>query len=129
LVQRRRDDARAQPAESAKARRLLAELPEDAPAALARALERVAAGVERLDATLERAVHDVLDEAAADRARREEEAAAYVLEQSLRDLGYEVEDIEETLFCDGGVVHFRRAGWDNYFVRLRIAPRERTAHF
>ena len=52
-----------------------------------------------------------------------------VLEQSLRDLGYEVEDIEATLFADGGTVHFRRAGWENYFVRMRVDPRERTANF
>ena len=41
---------------------------------------------------------------------RERDAAAFVLEQSLRDLGYEVEDIEATLFVDGGTVHFTRAG-------------------
>jgi len=128
-VQRHREAERVQRRESEKARRALAELPKDAPAPLLRALERVAAGVERMDEALERSAQDVLDDAAADRAKREEEAAAYVLEQSLRDLGYEVEDIEATLFCDGGVVHFRRPGWDHYFVRMRVAPREGTANF
>ena len=66
---------------------------------------------------------------AADREQQEQEAAAFVLQQSLRDLGYEVEDIEATLFADGGAVHFRRAGWDNYFVRLRVAPGEHTVNF
>ena len=48
------------------------------------------------------------------------EAAAIVLEQSLRDLGYEVEGIGETLFVEGGIAHFQKPGWDDYFVRLRI---------
>jgi hypothetical protein len=128
-VQRQRAAQTAQRRESENARRLLEALPDDAPAPLARALERVAAGVERMDATLERSAQQVLDAAAADRAAREEQAAAYVLEQSLRDLGYEVEDIEATLFTDGGTAHFRRAGWDNYFVRLRVNAHEHTVNF
>ena len=60
--------------------------------------------------------------------RLEKEAAA-ILEQSLRDLGYEVEDIEATLFVDGGTVHFHRPGWENYFVRLRVDPLEHTVNF
>ena len=70
-----------------------------------------------------------LDDAAADRERQEQAAAALVLQESLRDLGYDVDDIEATLFVDGGTVHFRREGWDNYFVRLRVDPRERTVNF
>src|SRR6185436_704742 len=45
------------------------------------------------------------------------------------DLGYDVEDIEATLFAGGGTVHFTRPGWENYFVRMRLNPRERTANF
>ena len=52
-----------------------------------------------------------------------------LLEQSLRDLGYEVEGVANTLFVDGGVVHFQRQGWENYFVRLRLDPREQTLNF
>lgn len=63
------------------------------------------------------------------RDARQRDAAACVLEQSLRDLGYEVEDIEATLFADGGTVHFTRQGWENYFVRMRLDPREGTANF
>lgn len=47
-------------------------------------------------------------------------AAARVLEESLRDLGYDVDGIGETLFVEGGVAHFQKAGWHDYFVRLRI---------
>ena len=128
-VQRLRETRAAQPGESEEARRLLAELPEDAPEALERALERVAAGVERMDAALRKSVQDVLDAAAADAVAREHGAAACVLQESLRDLGYEVEDIEATLFADGGTMHFTRPGWQNYFVRMRVNARERTANF
>ena len=128
-VQRHREALAAQRAEAQEARRLLGELPEDAPVPLLRAIERVAAGAERMDRSLRKSAQDVLDAAAADRASAEQEAAAYVLEQSLRDLGYEVEDIQATLFVDGGTVHFRRAGWENYFIRMRVDELERTANF
>jgi hypothetical protein len=128
-VQRQRDAVHAQRAETEEARRLLEELPEDAPVPLLRALEHVAAGVERMDTALCEAAQQTLDSAAADREQREHDAAALVLQESLRDLGYEVDDIEATLFVDGGAVHFRRAGWDNYFVRLRLNPHERTVNF
>ena len=89
----------------------------------------MAAGTARLDAGLRRTAEDVQNDAAAERDRRNESAAAYVLQESLRDLGYDVEDIEATLFADGGTVHFRRAGWENYFVRMRVAPLEKTVNF
>jgi len=128
-VQRQRDAFHAQRAEAQEARKLLEELPEDAPVPLLRALEHVAAGVERMDAALREAAQQTLDSAAADREQTEQAAAALVLQESLRDLGYEVEDIEATLFVDGGAVHFRRPGWDNYFVRLRLDPHEHTINF
>lgn len=128
-VQRQRDAQHAQRAESDEAKRLLDELPDDVPAPLLRALECVAAGVERMDPALREAAERTLATAAADRERQEQEAATLVLQESLRDLGYEVDDIGATLFVDGGAVHFRRKGWENYFVRLRVDPRERTANF
>jgi len=127
-VQRQRDAFHAQRTETEEAKKLLEELPEDAPVPLLRALEQVAAGVERMDAALRDAAQQTLDSAAADREQHEHEAAALVLQESLRDLGYEVEDIEATLFVDGGAVHFRRTGWENYFVRLRLNPHEHTVN-
>ncbi|MEO8674372.1 MAG: hypothetical protein ABI569_02270 [Casimicrobiaceae bacterium] len=128
-VQRHRDAKAAQKSETAEAKRLLDALPDDAPAPLLRALEQVAAGVARMDATLADAVQRLQDEVAGDIERREQDAAAFVLQESLRDLGYEVEDIGATLFVDGGAVHFRREGWENYFVRLRANPLEHTVNF
>ena len=119
----------AQQVESEEAKRLLAAMPEDAPAPLLRALEHVAAGVARLDAALRDTAQSVLDEAAEARERAEQSAAALVLTESLRDLGYEVEDIEATLFVDGGATHFRRDGWDQYFVRMRVDPAAGSINF
>lgn len=129
VVQRTNDAEALRSRDAAEARALLDALADDAPAALVAALERVAARVAPMDAALRDDAQALIDAALADRERAEQAAAAYVLEQSLRDLGYEVEDIEATLFADGGTVNFRRAGWDRYFVRLRVAPRERTVNF
>jgi hypothetical protein len=119
----------AQRGEAEEASAMLESMPEEAPVPLLRALEHVAAGVARLDDELRKASQMVLDEAAADRERAEQSAASVVLAQSLRDLGYEVEDIESTLFVDGGAAHFRRAGWENYFVRLRVDPASHSINF
>ncbi len=51
-----------------------------------------------------------------------QQAAGLVVQHTLSDLGYQVEEIADTLFVEGGVVHFRRAGWGDYMVRMRIAP-------
>ncbi|MDR1994663.1 hypothetical protein [Azonexus sp.] len=48
-------------------------------------------------------------------------AQALVVEQSLQDLGYQVEEIEDTLFVEGGVAHFRKSHWNDYMVRMRVA--------
>lgn len=58
-----------------------------------------------------------------------QEAAALVLEASLQDLGYAVEEIEETLFVEGGVAHFQRPEWGDYFIRLRIDPKRNAMNF
>jgi hypothetical protein len=128
-VQRARDAREAQSRNGEEARKLLAALGESAPQPLVEALERVVAGIDALDAPLRQAANDLLDATAGATERQAQEAASIVLEQSLRDLGYEVDDISATLFVDGGTVNFRRAGWENYYVRLRVAADERTVNF
>lgn len=71
-------------------------------------------------------VQQLLD---AELQRQVQEAQAVIIEQSLKDLGYQVEEIRETLFLEGGVVHFRRSDWGAYMVRLRIDPKQKTANF
>lgn len=61
--------------------------------------------------------------------QQRQEAAALVLEQSLKDLGYAVEDIDETLFIEGGIAHFQRADWGDYFIRLRIDQQRNAMNF
>lgn len=58
-----------------------------------------------------------------------QDASALILEQSLKDLGYQVEEVSSTLFVEGGVVHFRRQGWENYMVRMRVDAKASTANF
>jgi hypothetical protein len=67
--------------------------------------------------------------AAAIAQQQRQAAAAIVLEQSLKDLGYAVEDIDETLFIDGGIAHFQQTGWGDYFIRLRLDPQRNTMNF
>ncbi|MCH8621582.1 hypothetical protein [Undibacterium sp. TS12] len=66
---------------------------------------------------------------AAEQKRQVDEAQALILEQTLQDLGYQVEEIGHTLFVDGGVVHFRRSSWDKYMVRMRIDAKSGQANF
>ena len=47
----------------------------------------------------------------------------------LSDLGYDVEPIAETLFVAGGVAHFQRAEWGDYYVRMRVDPATRNVNF
>lgn len=92
---------------------------------LAPSLERA----EELASELRLGVQRYRDEQAVRQQQLENEAAALVLEQSLRDLGYEVEGVENTLFVEGGIVHFQRPGWENYYVRLRLDSRDATINF
>ena len=61
--------------------------------------------------------------------RQVQEATAVIIEQSLKDLGYQVEEVADTLFVEGGVVHFRRQSWGEYMVRMRIDAKAGSANF
>jgi len=56
-------------------------------------------------------------------------AQAIVLAHTLKDLGYELEEVGETLFAQGGVLHLRKPGWGDYLVRMRVNAQQRTANF
>lgn len=58
-----------------------------------------------------------------------QEATATILRQSLKDLGYEVEGVADTLFIEGGVAHFKKAGWGDYMVRMRVETTGKAANF
>jgi hypothetical protein len=61
--------------------------------------------------------------------RMAQEAAAVIVQKALQDLGYQVEEIGATLFVEGGVVHFKRPGWGDYMVRMRVNAKTSEANF
>jgi hypothetical protein len=60
---------------------------------------------------------------------RKREMAGILVAEVLSDLGYEVEPIAETLFVSGGMAHFQRAEWGDYYVRMRVDPATRNVNF
>jgi len=58
-----------------------------------------------------------------------QEATGVVVQQTLKELGYQVEPIAATVFVQGGLLHFRRADWGDYMVRLRADPKSRSVNF
>jgi len=88
--------------------------------ALADELDRTTDGsrAELLTSELRRRIQLLAENALRDEVRR---AQALVVEQSLQDLGYQVEEIADTLFVEGGVAHFRKSHWGDYMVRMRVA--------
>ena len=88
--------------------------------ALAAELDRTTDGsrTELLASELRRRIQLLAENALQDEVRR---AQALVVEQSLQDLGYQVEEIQDTLFVEGGVAHFRKSHWGDYMVRMRVA--------
>ncbi|MDR2625205.1 MAG: hypothetical protein LBC37_02625 [Zoogloeaceae bacterium] len=93
------------------------------------ALQAVISGRSPLDAPMRKRVGAHIAALEADTRAREIKAAAVVLAQSLQDLGYRVEDVRETLFAEGGMVHFQRPGWGGHYVRLRVNAKDRSLNF
>jgi len=60
---------------------------------------------------------------------RKREIAGVLMAEVLSDLGYDVEPIAETLFVSGGVAHFQRAEWGDYYVRMRVDPATSSVNF
>jgi hypothetical protein len=95
---------------------------------LARELDATLPGerAELLATELRRRIQDQLESA---QQRQVQEATALIVEHSLKELGYQVEEVAETLFVTGGMVHFRRPGWGNYLVRLRVDAKATSVNF
>jgi hypothetical protein len=105
----------------------LGDLPEDL-LALARELDETLPGQRaELLATELRARIQAHAEAA--QQRELGQATQAIVTRSLKDMGYQVEEVAETLFVEGGVMHFRRPGWGDYQVRMRLDPKAATANF
>jgi hypothetical protein len=80
------------------------------------------AQVQRFNAAREQA-------AQAAEENRKREIAGVLVAEVLSDLGYEVEPIAETLFVTGGMAHFQRAEWGDYYIRMRVDPQTRSVNF
>lgn len=128
-IQHANQQRKQQQADSREATLLLSQLADELPDELRAELERVAAGVGLLDEPTRSIAKAALEEISASRQHEEQEAISLVLEQSLRDLGYEVGDISQTLFVSGGVVHFQKQAWQNYHVRMRVNTTDKTINF
>ncbi len=113
-------DAGALPAELDALMRKLLEAENDDRAELL-ALE-LRAQVQRLNEERERAAAELSE-------NRKREIAGVLVAEVLTDLGYEVEPIAETLYVAGGVAHFQRSEWDDYYVRMRVDPATSSINF
>jgi hypothetical protein len=128
-VQQQRDRRHKGRADARQAQELLEAMGDDAPAAVRELLEHVICLGEPMHPdtlTMAQEAQSLIDKA---HRQAQDALAAEVLEQSLRDLGYEVQGVEHTLFVDGGIAHFQRQGWEDYFVRMRVSAREKSMNF
>lgn len=128
-IQRTIQQRRQQQADTKEMILLLSQFGDALPDEVRIELEAVAAGVRMLDEKTRAIVTAALEEIRKARLEEEQEAISMVLEQSLRDLGYEVDDISQTLFVSGGLVHFQKQSWHNYYVRMRVNPADKTVNF
>jgi hypothetical protein len=128
-IQRANEHRKRQAQDAQDAASLLAALADAIPHDLRATLEQIAAGMRLFDAPTRAIAAALMEEVRAARKREEQEAMAIVLEQSLRDLGYAVEGIAETLFVTGGAAHFQKPAWQNYHVRMRVSPADRSVNF
>jgi hypothetical protein len=81
---------------------------------------------EILTTELRRAIQLRLENAEKEQVER---ATSVIVGQTLKDLGYQVEEIGQTLFVEGGVAHFRRSGWGDYMVRMRVDAKSGGLNF
>lgn len=128
-IQQANQQRQQQAADTAEANTLLTQLADAIPDELRGTLEAIAAGVRLFDPASRALATTTLATVQAERERQQQVAIGVVLEQSLRDLGYEVSDIAQTLFVSGGLVHFQKAAWQNYHVRMRVNPKDQTVNF
>lgn len=80
-------------------------------------LLKIIDGQEPLTATLQNDIANLRKSTDADFSRK---IAGEVIQDTLEELGYTVEDGFATLFVKGGVVHFQKPAWSTYHVRLRV---------
>ena len=125
-----REESRKASAEKAKA--LLDLLDSEIPSgeeSLKQRLELVRVGAIPFSDDFEKMARSAVAKAEAAAKASTHASAANIVNETLADLGYDVASIEETLFAKGGKVYFRKAGWNEYCVRLTVRPNESKINF
>ncbi|MEI6209727.1 MAG: hypothetical protein WCP20_23325 [Desulfuromonadales bacterium] len=84
---------------------------------VANKLNAVVSGTASMDAILRADAEKII-------AARDQEEAGEIAREALGELGYDVSGEFSTLFVKGGMVHFQKPGWKNYYVRMRVNPDE-----
>jgi hypothetical protein len=92
-------------------------------------LQRVACGFGLMSGELQAKANEAGKRALAKDANEDKRHAAHIVRAALEELGYTAEPIQDTLFVQGGTVHFQRADWGEYFVRLRVRPDKQEVNF
>lgn len=85
-------------------------------------LQSVLSGISLMDSTIRAEAEQLLK-------NRDQELAGEIAVEALEELGYEVEGTFNTLFVEGGMVHFQKKEWGNYFVRMRVNPADGFMNF
>ena len=127
---KRREETRRAAAEKAKA--LLDRIEMEIPSGeepLKQRLELVRVGAISFSEDFDKMARSALAQAEEKNRARIQASAADIVKEALADLGYDVAPIEETLFARGGKIYFRKAGWNNYCVRLTVRPDESKMNF
>ena len=129
-VQRFNEEHTRRQRELEETRALLESLPDALATDAARQdLELVLSGLSALTDALRQRVREAIAAYQAELAEERRQGASRVLADTLKDLGYATDGIENTLFVEGGVAHVNKAEWGDYYVRLRVDPREHTVNF
>ena len=131
-VHKTNKEATSRIAEIALATKLLTHLESEVPFGADRfkqQLELVKVGAFPLPAGFENQLGGVIAQAKHEEQLEMQEAASCIVRDALKDLGYDVTPIENTLFMDGGKAYFRKAGWNNYYVQLMVRPEENKLNF
>lgn len=84
---------------------------------LARRLEAVKTGSLLLDRKLREDAERII-------SGRDSLEAGGIARETLEEMGYAVSGEFSTLFVKGGMVHFQKPGWQDYYVRMRVKPEE-----
>lgn len=104
--------------EQLEAKDILDSLPPDFPETARNFLCEVASGRCRFDDDLREFLRKAEEQMVIGRQR----ATAKILNDTLSGLGYEVEPVGDSIFTEGGKVHFRKSDWDDgYCVKLNVS--------